>query len=179
MTITAEHAAPLDLAAYKSLENDELSARIEAVRARLGSRLLILGHHYQQDEVIAHWRPARRQLPAQPNGGRAVDACRAIVFCGVHFMAETADILANRPEKLAERGRPAGDGGPARHGRRLLDGRHGGDRAGRRRLGGPGRGDRHGGHHAGHLHQLGRQPEGLLRAPRRHRLHVQQRRRGA
>ena len=47
--------APLhELKPYKSLGNEELSARIEAVRRELGPRLMILGHHYQQDEVIAH-----------------------------------------------------------------------------------------------------------------------------
>ena len=69
----------------------------------MGSRLLILGHHYQQDEVIAlsDLRGDSYQLSqmAAESG-----ECRAIAFCGVHFMAETADILANRPEKLAERG---------------------------------------------------------------------------
>ncbi len=43
-----------DIAAYRTLENGQLSARIQAVRERLGPRLLILGHHYQQDEVIGH-----------------------------------------------------------------------------------------------------------------------------
>ena len=44
---------PLDgVKPYKSLSNDELRGRIDAVRAELGDRLLILGHHYQQDEVI-------------------------------------------------------------------------------------------------------------------------------
>ena len=38
---------------YRSLPNDELIARIQGVRDRLGPRLLILGHHYQQDEVIS------------------------------------------------------------------------------------------------------------------------------
>ncbi|MEO1238010.1 MAG: quinolinate synthase NadA, partial [Planctomycetota bacterium] len=88
---------------YKQLENDELQARIDAVRNELGPRLLILGHHYQQDEVIAlsDLRGDSYQLSQM-----AADSsdCRAIAFCGVHFMAETADILANRPEKLAERG---------------------------------------------------------------------------
>ena len=73
------------------------------MRAELGSRLLILGHHYQQDEVIAlsDLRGDSYQLSQM-----AADSgdCRAIAFCGVHFMAETADILANRPERLAERG---------------------------------------------------------------------------
>lgn len=44
----------LDLGSYKTLENEELAARIASVRAQLGPQLLILGHHYQQDEVIAH-----------------------------------------------------------------------------------------------------------------------------
>lgn len=87
---------------YKSLPNDELTARIQAVRAHLGPRLLILGHHYQQDEVIAlaDLRGDSYQLSRM-----AADSseCRMIVFCGVHFMAETADILANRPDKVAER----------------------------------------------------------------------------
>ena len=92
-----------ELQPYKSLANDVLHARIQKVRDEMGSRLLILGHHYQQDEVIAladltgdSYRLS--QLAAENRD------CRAIAFCGVHFMAETADILANRPEKLAERG---------------------------------------------------------------------------
>lgn len=94
---------PLDgVKPYKSLSNDELRARIQAVRDALGPKLLILGHHYQQDEVIelADLRGDSYQLSQM-----AADSsdCRMIAFCGVHFMAETADILANRPEKLTER----------------------------------------------------------------------------
>jgi quinolinate synthase len=99
-----ERTAPVyDLKPYQSLDAATLAARIATVRAALGPRLLVLGHHYQQDEVIAHsdlrgdsYQLA--QLAAQN------EACRAIAFCGVHFMAETADILANRPERLAARG---------------------------------------------------------------------------
>lgn len=91
-----------ELQPYKSLSNEELRKRINAVRDELGKRLLILGHHYQQDEVIelADLRGDSyllSQMAADSEG------CRVIAFCGVHFMAETADILANRPEKLAER----------------------------------------------------------------------------
>ncbi len=95
--------APIgDLADYRVLDNDLLSQRIEAVRRELGPRLLILGHHYQQDRVIAHsdLRGDSYQLSQMAANSRD---CRAIVFCGVHFMAETADMLANRPERLAER----------------------------------------------------------------------------
>ena len=68
----------------------------------MGRRLLILGHHYQQDEVIAlaDLRGDSYQLSAL---AAAEEQCRAIAFCGVHFMAETADILANRPEQIERR----------------------------------------------------------------------------
>ncbi len=98
MAATAEMlAAPrFELPPYKSLDNDTLRQRIVAVRQAMGPRLLILGHHYQQDEVIAlsDLRGDSYQLSKM-----AADSgdCRAIAFCGVHFMAETADILANRP----------------------------------------------------------------------------------
>jgi quinolinate synthase len=88
---------------YKSLKNEELSARIQAVREKLGSSLLILGHHYQQDEVIALADLRGDSYALSQHAAESRD-CRYIVFCGVHFMAETADILANRPEKLAQRG---------------------------------------------------------------------------
>src|SRR6476660_5994693 len=103
-TLLEPTPAPLhELKPYKSLSNDELSARIEAVRKEFGPKLLILGHHYQQDEVISHsdLRGDSYQLSQMAASSRD---CRAIVFCGVHFMAETADILAKRPEKLTERG---------------------------------------------------------------------------
>jgi quinolinate synthase len=92
-----------DFAAYKSLAKEELTTRIQRVRDAMGPRLLILGHHYQQDEVIAlsDLRGDSYQLASL---AATHDRCRAIAFCGVHFMAETADILANQPERLAARG---------------------------------------------------------------------------
>ena len=94
--------AAFEFAPYRSLDNESLTQRINAVRAEMGPRLLVLGHHYQQDEVIAlsDLRGDSYQLSQM---AAASSDCRAIAFCGVHFMAETADILANRPEKLAER----------------------------------------------------------------------------
>jgi quinolinate synthase len=87
---------------FQSLSTEELNKRISAVRRDLGESLLILGHHYQQDEVIAHsdMRGDSYQLSEM---AAQSSRCRTIVFCGVHFMAETADILANRPERLAAR----------------------------------------------------------------------------
>jgi quinolinate synthase len=100
---TLPRSAPSELPSYLSLSQEELAARIQRVRAAWGPRLLILGHHYQQDEVIAQsdLRGDSYQLAA---AAAANDDCRAIIFCGVHFMAETADILANRPEKIERRG---------------------------------------------------------------------------
>jgi quinolinate synthase len=99
-TVLGTPAYPLS--DYKSLDKQALTERIEAVRRELGSRLLILGHHYQQDEVIAlsDLRGDSYQLSQM---AAASTDCRLICFCGVHFMAETADILANRPRKLHER----------------------------------------------------------------------------
>ncbi|MCE9553538.1 MAG: quinolinate synthase NadA [Planctomycetes bacterium] len=103
MTTAIEPGPVLELAPYKSMGNDELTRRIEAVRAAMGRELIVLGHHYQQDEVIAFADLRGDSLQLSQMAAESAD-CRAIVFCGVHFMAETADILANRPEKLLERG---------------------------------------------------------------------------
>jgi quinolinate synthase len=103
MTTPASNSPEHDLRPYKSLDNDALTERIRRVRREMGRRLLILGHHYQQDEVIAlsDLRGDSYQLSAQ---AAADEDCRVIAFCGVHFMAETADVLANRPQRLAQRG---------------------------------------------------------------------------
>ena len=95
-------AGKFPLSDYKSLSNEELSARITAAREKLGEKLLILGHHYQQDEVIEHADLRGDSYQLSQMAASSKD-CRTIIFCGVHFMAETADILANRPEKLDER----------------------------------------------------------------------------
>lgn len=87
---------------YRELSNEVLAERINAVRQQLGEELLILGHHYQQDEVI-ELSDLRGDSYALSQMAADSSRCRHIAFCGVHFMAETADILANRPEKLSER----------------------------------------------------------------------------
>ncbi|MGV3484159.1 MAG: quinolinate synthase NadA [Planctomycetaceae bacterium] len=102
MTSTTLREGIFPLAPNKKAAPLDLQQRIEAVRQAMGDRLLILGHHYQQDEVIAHadLRGDSYQLSRMAADS---ESCEAIVFCGVHFMAETADILANRPEKLDAR----------------------------------------------------------------------------
>ncbi|MEM7560490.1 MAG: quinolinate synthase NadA, partial [Planctomycetota bacterium] len=100
--ILPSSAGKFPLSDYKSLSNEELSARITAAREKLGEKLLILGHHYQQDEVIEHADLRGDSYQLSQMAASSKD-CRTIIFCGVHFMAETADILANRPEKLNER----------------------------------------------------------------------------
>ena len=88
--------APLLFEPYRTTAVADLEARILAVKAEMGESLLILGHHYQQDEVIqfADLRGDSYKLAAM---AARSDSCRWIAFCGVHFMAETADILT-RPE---------------------------------------------------------------------------------
>jgi quinolinate synthase len=101
--ILATPAAAHELKPYRSLSNEELQTRISAIRAEMGPRLLILGHHYQQDEVIALSDMQGDSYQLSQMAAGSTD-CRAIAFCGVHFMAETADILVNRPERLVQRG---------------------------------------------------------------------------
>ncbi len=105
MTTAAPPDVPLasPFQVYRSLPDDLLQERIEAVRTRMGSRLVILGHHYQQDGVIAHADLTGDSYQLSRSAAERA-TCEAIVFCGVHFMAETADILANRPEAVVARG---------------------------------------------------------------------------
>ncbi len=87
---------PLIFEPYHSAPIEDLEARIRSVKAEMGEKLLILGHHYQQDEVIqfADLRGDSYKLAQMASRSHS---CRWIVFCGVHFMAETADILT-RPD---------------------------------------------------------------------------------
>jgi len=81
------------------LNDTEIDDRIRAAREKLGRRLVVLGHHYQRDEVIkfADFRGDSFKL-AQSAASRK-DA-EFIVFCGVHFMAESADILSADYQKV-------------------------------------------------------------------------------
>ena len=78
---------------YVGLSDEEMDRRIAAARARLGRRVVILGHHYQRDEVFkfadytGDSYKLARQVSAHPDA-------EFIVFCGVHFMAESADVLS-------------------------------------------------------------------------------------
>ena len=78
---------------YVMLSEQELERRIASAKAELGSRLVILGHHYQRDEVVkfADFRGDSLKLSQL---AAARPEAQYIVFCGVHFMAESADILS-------------------------------------------------------------------------------------
>jgi quinolinate synthase len=82
---------PLD-ERYTAAASDELATRIAAAKATLGDRLFILGHHYQRDEII-RWADARGDSYRLSVLAQQRPEAEHIVFCGVHFMAESADIL--------------------------------------------------------------------------------------
>ncbi len=78
---------------YLGLSDEEMDVRIAAAKAALGSRLVILGHHYQRDEVIKFADYTGDSFKLAQQVSRHPDA-DFIVFCGVHFMAESADVLS-------------------------------------------------------------------------------------
>ena len=83
---------------YSTSTPDALAARIGAARDALGDRLMILGHHYQRDEVM-RWADARGDSFGLSRLAAASKA-EYVVFCGVHFMAESADILTGPDQKV-------------------------------------------------------------------------------
>src|SRR6201998_1625656 len=86
-----EPGVACDFDSYLLVPDNTLADRIAAAKARLGEDVVILGHHYQRDEVIkfADFRGDSLKLSFQASQAQG----RYIVFCGVHFMAESADIL--------------------------------------------------------------------------------------
>ena len=83
---------------YALLDDEECEQRILAAKEKLGDRLVILGHHYQRDEVFHHSDFTGDSLKL--SRAAAESKAEYIIFCGVHFMAEVADILS-RPDQIS------------------------------------------------------------------------------
>ncbi len=83
---------------FDTLTDDDCDARIVTAKRALGKRVVILGHHYQRDEVFRHADFSGDSLKLSRLA--ASSDAEYIVFCGVHFMAEVADILS-RPEQVS------------------------------------------------------------------------------
>jgi quinolinate synthase len=86
-------------AEYSAAPADQLEDRIRTAKQTLGDDLFILGHHYQRDEVI-RWADARGDSYRLSVLAQERTAARYIVFCGVHFMAESADILTTDDQQV-------------------------------------------------------------------------------
>jgi quinolinate synthase len=84
---------------YAEMDGEELDRRITAAKAALGTRLVILGHHYQRDEIIKYADYRGDSFKLAQNAAARPEA-DYIVFCGVHFMAESADILSGPHQKV-------------------------------------------------------------------------------
>ncbi|MEK6750293.1 MAG: quinolinate synthase NadA [Pseudomonadota bacterium] len=93
-------APAIALAVHKQavLNTEDCDARIIAAKEKLGARLVILGHHYQREEVFKHAHFSGDSLRLSRLAAQS--QADYIVFCGVHFMAEVADILS-RPEQIS------------------------------------------------------------------------------
>src|ERR1700712_903854 len=84
---------------YTQADPEELRARIREAKSELGSKLLILGHHYQRDEVI-DWADMRGDSFKLARFAADNTEATDIVFCGVHFMAESADVLTGDHQRV-------------------------------------------------------------------------------
>lgn len=96
MSVVTEQVRPLE--DFLIMADEELATQIEAAREALGPRVVILGHHYQRDDVIRHadLTGDSYQLSVMASQTEA----EYIVFCGVHFMAESADILGKPSQRV-------------------------------------------------------------------------------
>ena len=83
---------------YLSLDEGQIAERIENARKTLGKRVVILGHHYQRDDVIRHADLTGDSYQLSVMASRT--PADFIVFCGVHFMAESADILGRDDQRV-------------------------------------------------------------------------------
>jgi quinolinate synthase len=84
---------------YRDASPEELDRRIRSAKAALGERLVILGHFYQRQEVVAYADYVGDSFQLA-NAAKARTDAEAIVFCGVHFMAETADLLSGADQAV-------------------------------------------------------------------------------
>src|SRR2546423_6865200 len=84
---------------YLGLSDEDMDRRIAAAKAALGRRVVILGHHYQRDEVIKFADYTGDSFKLAGEISRHPDA-EFIVFCGVHFMAESADVLSGDRQQV-------------------------------------------------------------------------------
>ena len=84
---------------YRTASAVELDTMIAAAKETLGEKLLILGHHYQREEVMK-WADAKGDSFKLAQISKSNPKANYIVFCGVHFMAESADILTNDNQKV-------------------------------------------------------------------------------
>ncbi len=91
VALKRSEAKPID--EYLNLSEAELFERIQAAKKTLGDRVVILGHHYQRDDVICHADLTGDSFKLSQLAAERHDA-EHLVFCGVHFMAESADILS-------------------------------------------------------------------------------------
>ncbi len=89
---------PLELQPYAQLDDEDCHQRILKAKEALGERVVILGHHYQRDEVFQHADFSGDSLKLSREAANS--KADYIVFCGVHFMAEVADILS-RPDQIS------------------------------------------------------------------------------
>lgn len=86
-------------AEYRQASEAELHERIRAAKATLGDRAVVLGHFYQRDEIVLHADYVGDSFQLA-RAAKNHPTAEAIVFCGVHFMAETADILAQPEQRV-------------------------------------------------------------------------------
>lgn len=84
---------------YKHRKVEELEERIRQIKQKFGSKIMIPGHHYQKDEVIQFADATGDSLQLAQIAQKMKEA-EFIVFCGVHFMAETADMLTSSDQKV-------------------------------------------------------------------------------
>ncbi len=92
MTLSIEPGAVRPFSAYAALSESAIRERTVAARAALGRRAIVLGHHYQRDAIVAFADLRGDSFKLSQLAAAQADA-EFIVFCGVHFMAESADVL--------------------------------------------------------------------------------------